>query len=348
MSFSSNGDVVLGGIEIFYITENAEGQKIKVEIKYAQNFETLFSLDEHGYLWYNANGIKEEVMITLTETDINYNFYNKYGGTKTLDVHVCLMPKWSVSNDQITFTPVTASVDSNQIIDKTYKIEPSENYKVTINPETRELLVNGKTVAPILDNGQASLNTYKIDVPTVSINSSNNLVFNGLNTGVSASLFGIDNIIVDGRLTDVSNIKIVPYDASYYLVAKNENSILNGINSNVRLSNPAICPDISTTVSGNYIINGYYTEYKSVTNTLDPRIDNNYNLVLGGVTTDFYISPSTVISIKGGMVTTLSVQAKVFLLMLCSLAGPLMKLLQAIIPWIKKQVETVQKILSKI
>ena len=348
MSFSSTGDVVLGGTEIFYITENAEGQKVKVEIQYSENFETLFSLDEHGYLWYSINGIKEEVMITLTETDINYNFYNKYGGTKTLDVHVCLMPKWSISNDQITFTPVTASVDSNQIIDKTYKIEAAEKYVVTIDPITRELLVNGKTVAPILDNGQVSTNTYKIDVPTVSINSSNRLVFNGLKTAVSTTAFGIDNIIVDGKLADVSNIKIVPYDASYYLVDKNESSILNGVNSNVRLSNPAICPDISTTVSGNYIINGYYTEYKSVTNTLDPRIDNNYNLVLGGVVTDFYISPSTVISTKGGMVTTLSVQAKVFLLMLCSLSGPLMKLLQAIIPWIKKQIETVQRILSKI
>ena len=348
MSFASTGDVVLGGTEIFYITENADGEQVKVDICYTQDFESLFSLDENGYLWYSVNGVKEEVMITLTETDVNYNFYNKYGGTKTLDVHVCVMPKWSISNDQITFTPVTASVDSNQIIDKTYKIETSEEYKVTINPLTRELLVNGKTVAPILDNGQISTNTYKIDVITISINSDNQLVFNGLNTGVSASEFGISNIIVDGKLTDVSNITIVPYDASYYLVNKGEVSILNGINSNVRLSNPAICPDISTTVSGNYIINGYYTEYKSVSNTLDPRIDSNYNLILGGVVTDYYISPSTVIGTKGGIVNTLSVQARIFLLMLCSLAGPLMRLLQAIVPWVKKQIETVQKILSKI
>ena len=118
--------------------------------------------------------------------------------------------------------------------------------------------------------------------------------------------------------------------------------------SNVRLSNPSICPDISTTVSGNYIINGYYTEYKSVSNTLDPRIDSNYNLILGGVVTDYYISPSTVIGTKGGIVNTLSVQARIFLLMLCSLAGPLMRLLQAIVPWVKKQIETVQRILSKI
>ena len=348
ISFSSTGDVVLGGKEIFYITENEDGIQVKQKITYSENFESLFYLDENGKLWYRIGEQSEEVMTTLTETDSNYNFYNKYGGTKTLDVHISLMPKWSVSNDQITITPVTASVDSNQIIDKTYKIDISENYKVTINPLTRELLVNGKTVAPILDNGMVSSNTYKVDVPMISITQDNQLIYNGLNTGISTSRFGIEDLIVEGKVTDVSGIRIVPYDASYYLVNNGETSILNGINSNVRLSNPAICPDISTTVSGNYIINGYYTEYKSISNALNPRIDSNYNLVLGEVVTDFYISPSTVISTKGGIVTPLSVQAKVFLLMLCSLAGPLMKLLQAIIPWFKKQIETIQKILSKI
>ena len=349
MSFTSTGDVILGGTEIFYITEDADGNQIKVDIKYSSGYEKLFSLDTNGNLWYSVSEThKEEVMITLTETDVNYNFYNKYGGTKTQDVQVCLMPKWSITNDQITVTPVTASVDSNQIVDKTYKIDREEEYKVTVNPDTLELLVNGKTVAPILDNGEISPNTFKVEVPCISINDSNKLVFNGLNTGVSTSTFGIDQIIVDGKLVDVSGIKVVPYDASYYLVNSADSSILNGINSNVRLSNPAICPDISTTVSGNYIINGYYTEFTSLTKELNPRIDSNYNLILGGVVTDFYISPSTVISTKGGIVTQLSVQAKVFLLMLCSIAAPLMKLLQAIIPWVKKQIEMVQKILSKI
>ncbi len=349
VSFTSDGNVVLGGTEIFYITENADGNQVKVQITYSEGYESLFSLDQNGNLWYSlGDNIKEEVMITLTETDENYDFYNKYGGTKTKDVQVCIMPKWSVNNDQITITPVTSSVDSNQIVDKTYKIDIEETYKVTLNPYTMELLVNGKTVAPILDNGQISPNTYKVELPSISINSNNRLVFNGLNTGVSSSVFGVEQLIVDGSLADVSNIRVVPYDASYYLVNGSEASVLNGVNSNVRLSNPAICPDISTTVSGNYIINRYYTEYKSVSNALSPRIDQNYNLILGGVVTDYYISPSTVISTKGGIVTPLSVQAKVFLLMLCSIAAPLMKLLQAIIPWVKKQIETVQKILSKI
>ena len=349
MSFTSTSDIVLGGTEMFYITEDANGIQYKVGISYSEGYEKLFSLDKNGYLWYTvSDNYKEEVMITLKETDENYNFYNKYGGTKTLDVQVCLMPKWSITNDIITISPVTASIDSNQIVDKTYKITPSEKYEVTLNPYTMELLVNGKTLAPILDNGQISPNTYKVETPTISVKNNNHLVYNGLNTGVSTETFGIENIIVDGSVTDVSGIKIVPYDASYYLVGQNESTVLNGINSNVRLSNPAICPDISTTVSGNYIINGYYTEYKSISNALNPRVDSNYNLVLGDVVTDFYISPSTVISTKGGIVTPLSIQAKVFLLMLCSIAAPLMKLLQTTIPWIKKQIEMVQKLLSKI
>jgi hypothetical protein len=152
MSFTSDGNVVLGGTEIFYITENADGNQVKVQITYSEGYESLFSLDQNGNLWYSlGENIKEEVMITLTETDENYNFYNKYGGTKTKDVQVCIMPKWSVNNDQITITPVTSSVDSNQIVDKTYKIDIAETYNVTLNPYTMELLVNGKTVAKSSD-----------------------------------------------------------------------------------------------------------------------------------------------------------------------------------------------------
>ena len=113
------------------------------------------------------------------------------------------------------------------------------------------------------------------------------------------------------------------------------------------MSNPLICPNVTTTEKGYYIIDGYYTNFKSISNTPDPKIDSNYNLILGGVVTDYRIPATTISSTIGGIVKELTIQAKIFLLMLCLLSIPLMRLLQAIVPWVKRQVALVQKILSK-
>ena len=43
----------------------------------------------------------------------------------------------------------------------------------------------------------------------------------------------------------------------------------------------------------------------------------------------------------------MSVKGLVFLLMLCLMSAPLMKLLQGLVPWVRKQVNVIQKILTK-
>ena len=70
-------------------------------------------------------------------------------------------------------------------------------------------------------------------------------------------------------------------------------------------------------------------------------------MVLGGVTTDYKVASTDIIIQNGGIVKQLSTPGIVFLVMLCALAGPLMKLLTNIIPWIIKQGKLVQKLLSK-
>lgn len=115
----------------------------------------------------------------------------------------------------------------------------------------------------------------------------------------------------------------------------------------VSIAESSICPDIDTTESGMYIINGYYTEFKSTNQELNPRVDDNNNLILGGVTTNYKVSSDDILTQTGGMVTELSVSGKVFLLMLCLISAPLMKILQGLVPWIIKQIKLIQKLLSK-
>ena len=109
----------------------------------------------------------------------------------------------------------------------------------------------------------------------------------------------------------------------------------------------ADCPDVETTVSGKYIINGYYTDFEASTESLSPRMNSDHYLVLGNQVTDYKISSSDILTQTGGMVETLSVSALIFLLMLCLTAAPLMSIFRGIIPWFKKQLKSIQKQLSR-
>ena len=111
-----------------------------------------------------------------------------------------------------------------------------------------------------------------------------------------------------------------------------------------------LCPSLELTESGRYIINGYYTTFVSNQGDLDPRISEKNNekyIVLGGVETDYKLLKDDIITNTSGIVKELSIKGKIFLLMLCLLSAPAMKLLQSIVPWIKKQIAFIQKILSK-
>ena len=118
--------------------------------------------------------------------------------------------------------------------------------------------------------------------------------------------------------------------------------------SGADLSNAVYGPDISVAQEGNYIIDGYYTEYGyNASSNLDPHINEENYLVLGGVVTDYKVS-SNDIKTAGGTITRLPVSHLVFLIMLCAVAGPLMRLLQNTIPWILKQGKALKKFLTKL
>jgi len=110
------------------------------------------------------------------------------------------------------------------------------------------------------------------------------------------------------------------------------------------LSNVLYSPEISISEAHKYIIDGYYTDYDFSNASLNPRVDNNNYLILGSVTTDYKINNISTSHIA----TALPINSLIFLLLLCAVAGPIMKLLQNMIPWILKQVKTLRALLIKI
>lgn len=348
LSFSSSGNVVIGGCPVFYYSQSDSDRQEKIFITYESGFENMFTLNEDGCLEYTKDGVTYPVMRTLTETNEYYNFYNKYGANRTQDVQVCIMPTVELRNDQLTIIPRNMSVNTSEdSMNKTYKttLTSRDQIQLKIDTATRELLVNGKKLAPTLEDGTQSPNTYKVEMPTLSFDKEGNVIVNGINTEVT-----LENLGVDRDITEVYtqlDISVIPYVASYYV--RNNNSISsspNGVNTSVRLSHPSICPEVTTSESGYCVIAGYYTNFK-YGNSQKRKVDSNYNLIIDGVVTDYRISPNYVSTTTGGMVTELTISAKIFLLMLCLLSIPLMRLLQAIVPWIKQQVALVQRILSK-
>ena len=142
-------------------------------------------------------------------------------------------------------------------------------------------------------------------------------------------------------------ISAVSQYASVYSLA--QDTVDGGIlmTSTLSIDTASFAPSVEVTSSGRYIIDGYYTQFEYNGNELSPRKSNNNYLVLGGTVTDYPISSNNIVTMKGGIVTELSINAKIFLLMLCALSIPLMKFFQGLVPWIRKQLQFIQNVISK-
>lgn len=354
ISFDSRGNVILGGNEVYIKTSISDDDSSGNQpIIYTPDFESKFDIDEKGLLYYDGN----PVMRLLTETNEYYNFYNNYhDNTVTKEVQVCVMPIVELKNDQLTITPITFNSNSDSSATKTYKTDIKGDFKLSIDKETHNLLINGSPIGAKLDDDTVSTKKYKVELPIISYNKNGNLIVNGYDTAVNASEFNLDYDalmnIVNENLVDENNstelpFKVLPSNAYYYLVKADSELVSPTTDFITKVTLAMLGPDVVTTVSGNYIIDGYYTEYKATTNTPNPKIDSEYNLILGGTKTNYKISANDVTTVKGGLVEELSLQAKIFLLMLCLLSVPLMNILQALVPWIKRQVIWIRKLLAK-
>ena len=157
------------------------------------------------------------------------------------------------------------------------------------------------------------------------------------------SSLNYENIDINNPITGLS-IKVENAKSSYIL-AQGDNTFDTGAYGS--LNNAILAPTITVTKSNNYIINGYYTEYSASSYELNPHKNSDNYLVLGNQVTDFKISTNDISTQTGGIVTQLSISSKILLLLLCLLAGPLMKIFQFAVPWLKSSIKDFLKLLSR-
>jgi hypothetical protein len=227
---------------------------------------------------------------------------------------------WSIFGDETyTITDVTGTL---------YTIYDAENNAYTLSPQTstkaKEFYKNGELISDF--------------------------------TFTEIGNQGFSNYFMKNEDSTVTNIRIssltltVGESSTKYTLNRKVDDTLNILFtcSGADLSNAVYGPDIAVAQEGNYIIDGYYTEYGyNASSNLDPHINEENYLVLGGVVTDYKVS-SNDIKTAGGTITRLPVSHLVFLIMLCAVAGPLMRLLQNTIPWILKQGRALKKFLTKL
>lgn len=175
------------------------------------------------------------------------------------------------------------------------------------------------------------------------------LVFDGFDEADFSAYYGVNGTIDVNNSTNSLSVNVLKGESFYRLSQSQGGSVIvNNVATKATLDNSQFAPSIEVTQAGYYIIDGYYTSYTYNGNELNPhKSSNSNNLVLGGTITDYTISPNNVISTKGGIVTELSTTYKIFLLMLCLLSAPMMKILQNVVPWVRKQAYSIQEFISK-
>ena len=393
VSYSNKGDIYVGGYSVYGNIEYSD--------------ELNLTVDNLGNL--KANG--KYVKITLPKSNEKYNFEVKYGNYNEAEAVVTynILPTITVSSDEYIINGITNK-------DLKYHVPSSfskrDGIKVTIDPDTLVVSVNGTELVGTTDSGDEIV--YRASMPTITTDGKRKKMYlDSVATGQSIwTIFGDTSYVVpeatgtlytiydadnnaytlspqtstkpkefykngefisDFTFADIGNLGFSNY------LTKNEDSTFSNIRisnltlmvgesstkyilnrkidetlnmfytcSGADLSNAVYGPDISVAQEGNYIIDGYYTEYGyNASSNLDPHINEENYLVLGGVVTDYKVS-SNDIKTAGGTITRLPVSHLVFLIMLCAVAGPLMRLLQNTIPWILKQGKALKKFLTKL
>ena len=327
VTFDSNGNILFKG----YLIDN---------VKKEDNIE--FICDENGMLYIKGeSGTLSDALpiyTTLKSKDSYYNYFPLYGDKTPLQVQYCILPTVELKDKDGELI-----IDGKKEDDYKYKTEYSslDGRSIKIDTTTGELLIDGEKLYKTDKNGHKSEEAYKVAMPNVSYDSAGNLYLNALDSGCNV------NTLLEkyGENLDLTNLSIVPKDGDIYYYLS-----INGIleQTSVKLSSKGIGPEIKITESGKYIIDGYYTEFAATTtDNLSPRMNSEHFLILGNQVTNYKISDGDIITQTGGLVEVLPVSALIFLLMLCLLSSPLMTIFRGFIPWVKKQLNSIQKQLTR-
>ena len=139
------------------------------------------------------------------------------------------------------------------------------------------------------------------------------------------------------------------YSLMYYDYENNKyNEIGSDYQTQLDINNNIIKPTIEVSEKGYYVIDNYYTHFTVQNRTLNPVLTKDRYLVIGDVKTDYKLADKYITEVHGGLVPKLTLENDIFLLMLCLLAAPLMKIFQYAIPWTIRQFKQLKKALNKI
>jgi len=143
------------------------------------------------------------------------------------------------------------------------------------------------------------------------------------------------------------------YDTYYSLMkfsreTKNYTKIGDNLRTPVSINNTSMRPQLEISEANHFIIDGYYTKYIVNSADLNPVLTSDNYLVICGVETDYQLSSNYITVSKGGEVKMINLSSLIFLLMLCLLSGPLMKIFQYFVPWTTAGSRYVVKGINKI
>ena len=220
--------------------------------------------------------------------------------------------------------------DENQL---TYTLKSSTDNTITYNATTSAYVVDGSETKDFkFENlGQKGFTEY---------NDKNGNSINVYNPDAEVSIY----IKKDSKNIYDSNYSIMKYNSS----TKEYSDFAGAFRTNVSINDSKFKPTIEITDDEYFIIEGYYSKIKANNDPLNPVLSDDNYLVLGGIKTDYKLSDNYITVTKGGTVTTISLSALIFLLMLCFLSSPVMKFFQYAIPWTSQGMKSLTAGLNKI
>lgn len=214
---------------------------------------------------------------------------------------------------------------------------------------------------------------YKTNVnvlPTVTISSSSRLVVNGLPTSVIVDYTEIKSVALSGNNLVVNGTEVayqiptpvISRRAGHYVIGGestdvpyvNDNPEI-GITGNLYLmfdgvvseTNRPVTPAVDKTVEGHWIIDGMWTEYEVTgkRNKIELSAQNNF-LVINGTVTNYVVEVESVRT--GGNVARLPLECLLLMVLLCSVSLPLIHVIKAVVPWVKRQYRNITVLISRL
>ena len=246
----------------------------------------------------------------------------KEGTTTTIETKYQVLPKITLNGDKLVFD----GIRQDNLVTNIKRLDSYE-----INPETYELIINGETYT-YLNTETGRVESYKFAKPIITVSSDEKLILNASPTELKLN----SSELPQKTLNEIENSDVIKVVGDKYKINQKVVDVT------------IVIPTIQTSEKDHYVINGMYTEYKVKSIGGDSSLTLNFTedeyLTINGLVTNYKVIVKETV---GGLVQPLSIQADLILISLCLLASPLMRLLQEIIPWIKKSIKTFQDAIAK-